>query len=271
MNRHYRLAARTDPDQRTLISIGSHIIGGDRPTLIAGPCAVESPEQIEACAALCAELDIPILRGGAFKPRTSPYSFQGLGEKGLAYLREAADRHKLAVVAEVLDHDQLERALDYLDIVQIGSRNMQNFSLLKRLGTINRPLLLKRGSGSTYEELLLSAEYILQGGNPNVILCERGIRTFEPSCRNTLDIGAVPMLHELSHLPVIVDPSHGIGIRKMVPPLARAAIAAGADGLMLEVHPDPDRARSDGAQSLSLDELTSLIASLPRAAVSASL
>jgi 3-deoxy-7-phosphoheptulonate synthase len=211
---------------------------------------VESEEQIENCASIVARSGATIVRGGAFKPRSSPYSFQGLGESGLKLLRTAADRHQLLVVSEVMDQVQIPLLLEYSDILQVGARNMQNFNLLRELGKVRKPILLKRGIAATIEELLLSAEYIMSGGNYQVILCERGIRTFETSTRNTMDISAIPVLKRLSHLPVLADPSHATGRRDYVVPMARAAIAAGADGLLVEVHPDPDRAVSDGAQTL---------------------
>ncbi|MCB1085061.1 MAG: 3-deoxy-7-phosphoheptulonate synthase, partial [Chlamydiia bacterium] len=213
--------------------------------------SIESKEQIEECAKIVADNGVKILRGGAFKPRTSPYSFQGLEEKGLQYMKEAADRHGLVTITEVMDGDQIDLVAEYVDILQIGARNMQNFTLLKKLGTCNRAIFLKRGLSATYKDLLMSAEYILDKGNPNVMLCERGIRTFETYSRNTLDLAAVPILKDLTHLPIIVDPSHGVGIRKMVPPLALAGVAAGADGIMVEMHPRPEEALSDKAQTIS--------------------
>jgi 3-deoxy-7-phosphoheptulonate synthase len=204
----------------------------------------------QTIAALIAEQGVRVLRGGAFKPRTSPYSFQGLGKKGLQLMRAAADAHDLLVVSEVMDHTQIPMMMDYVDVLQVGARNMQNYNLLKEVGKVSKPVLLKRGISATLEELLLSAEYIMTGGNYDVILCERGIRTFESSTRNTLDISAIPVIKKLSHLPIIVDPSHGTGRRDKVSPMARAAVAAGADGLLIEVHDDPEKALSDGAQSL---------------------
>jgi 3-deoxy-7-phosphoheptulonate synthase len=217
---------------------------------MAGPCSVESAQQMETIAALVAQQGVRVLRGGAFKPRTSPYSFQGLGRKGLQLMRAAADAHDLLVVSEVMDHTQIPLVMDYVDVLQVGARNMQNYNLLKEVGKVSKPVLLKRGISATLEELLLSAEYIMTGGNYDVILCERGIRTFETFTRNTLDISAIPVIKKLSHLPIIVDPSHGTGRRDKVPPMARAAVAAGADGLLIEVHDDPEKALSDGAQSL---------------------
>jgi 3-deoxy-7-phosphoheptulonate synthase len=210
---------------------------------------VETPSQIGLIAERVAKAGAKILRGGAFKPRSSPYSFQGHGEKGLVMMREAAEKNRLLVCSEVMDASQIQMMLPYVDIFQVGARNMQNYFLLRALGTISKPVLLKRGLSATIEELLLSAEYIMAGGNHNVILCERGIRTFETATRNTFDISAIPVIQKLSHLPIVADPSHGIGIRDKVPPMARAALAAGADGLVLEVHNDPEHAYSDGAQS----------------------
>ena len=246
----YKLASRTFKPEPTVVAIGDVRIGGDEVVVIAGPCSAETEEQVEAAAAVLARAGAKMLRGGAFKPRSSPYSFQGLGEKGLELLRSAADRHSLKLVSEVMDVSQIELVARYADMLQVGARNMQNFTLLRELGRIRTPVLLKRGISATIEEWLLSAEYVLSGGNTDVVLCERGIRTFERYTRNTLDISAVPVIHKLSHLPVVVDPSHGIGLRDKVAPMARAAVAAGADGLLIEVHPDPDHALSDGAQSL---------------------
>ena len=246
----YKLASRTFKPEQTVVSIGDVRIGGDEVLVIAGPCSAESEEQVGAAAAALAGAGAKMLRGGAFKPRSSPYSFQGLGEEGLKLLRAAADEHDLKLVSEVMDISQIELVARYADMLQVGARNMQNFTLLRELGRIRTPVLLKRGISATIEEWLLSAEYLLSGGNTDVVLCERGIRTFERYTRNTLDISAVPVIHKLSHLPIIVDPSHGIGLRDKVAPMARAAVAAGADGLIIEVHPDPDNALSDGAQSL---------------------
>jgi 3-deoxy-7-phosphoheptulonate synthase len=218
--------------------------------VMAGPCSVESREQIERSAEIVAHAGAKVIRGGAFKPRSSPYSFQGMGEEGLELIRAAADRHGLLVVSEVMEIAQIPLLAQYADILQVGARNMQNFNLLRELGAQRKPVLLKRGIAATIEELLLSAEYVLAGGNYDVILCERGIRTFETYTRNTMDISAIPVVKKLSHLPMIADPSHGTGRRDKVAPMARAAVAAGADGLLIEVHPDPDHALSDGAQSL---------------------
>ena len=258
----YKLASRTFKPEQTVVSIGDVRIGGDEVLVIAGPCSAESEEQVEAAAAVLAKAGAKMLRGGAFKPRSSPYSFQGLGEEGLKLLRAAADRHNLKLVSEVMDISQIELVARYADMLQVGARNMQNFTLLRELGRIRTPVLLKRGISATIEEWLLSAEYVLSGGNTDVVLCERGIRTFERYTRNTLDISAVPVIHKLSHLPIIVDPSHGIGLRDKVAPMARAAVAAGADGLIIEVHPDPDHALSDGAQSLFPGQFEHLMAEL---------
>ncbi len=217
---------------------------------MAGPCSAETDAQVEAAAAAVKRAGAKILRGGAFKPRSSPYSFQGLGEPGLVMLRDAADRHDLKLISEVMDISQIELIGKYADIFQVGARNMQNFTLLRELGRARKPVLLKRGISATIEEWLLSAEYILAGGNGDVILCERGIRTFETATRNTFDVSAIPVVKKLSHLPIVADPSHGAGRRDMVAPMARAAVAAGVDGLIIEVHHDPDRALSDGAQSM---------------------
>jgi len=247
----YKLASRHFRPEGSVVQLGKDLaVGGEQVVMMAGPCSVESPEQIENVAALVAKHGARVLRGGAFKPRTSPYSFQGLGLKGLEMLRCAADAHGLLVVSEVMDLTQIPMIVDYVDVLQVGARNMQNYNLLKEIGKISKPVLLKRGISATLEELLLSAEYIMMGGNYNVILCERGIRTFESYTRNTLDISAIPVIKKLSHLPIIVDPSHGTGRRDKVPPMARAAVAAGADGLLIEVHTDPEKALSDGAQSL---------------------
>jgi 3-deoxy-7-phosphoheptulonate synthase len=258
----YKLAGRHFRPAGTLIQVGGVEIGGKAVVVMAGPCSVESEEQIERSAELVARAGVKILRGGAFKPRSSPYSFQGLGEEGLRLMRRAADRHGLLVVSEVMDVTQIEAVAAYADIVQVGARNMQNYTLLRELGKLRQPVLLKRGISATIEELLLSAEYILSGENYQVILCERGIRTFESSTRNTMDISAIPVVKKLSHLPIIADPSHGTGRRDHVLPLARAAVAAGADGLLIEVHPNPDHARSDGAQSLKPEQLVELMEQL---------
>ncbi len=258
----YKLANKRFRPQGTVISIGDVKIGGSEVVVMAGPCSVENEEQIELSAALVARAGAKVIRGGAFKPRSSPYSFQGLGEEGLQMLRAAADRHGLLVVSEVMDRSQIPLLVQYSDILQVGARNMQNFNLLRDLGLARKPVLLKRGIAATIEEVLLSAEYIMSGGNYEVILCERGIRTFETATRNTMDISAIPVLQQLTHLPVIADPSHGVGKRGLVPAMARAAVAAGADGLLIEVHPDPDHALSDGAQSLFPEQFMELMGQL---------
>jgi 3-deoxy-7-phosphoheptulonate synthase len=245
-----------------VVQVGDVAIGGENVVVMAGPCSVETRDQIEESAEIVAKAGAKFIRGGAFKPRSSPYAFQGLGEEGLQMLRAAADRHKLLVVSEVMDQSQIPLLSAYADILQVGARNMQNFNLLRELGRQAKPVLLKRGIAATIEELLLSAEYILAGGNYNVILCERGIRTFETYTRNTLDISAIPVVKTLSHLPILADPSHGTGRRDKVTPMARAAVAAGADGLLIEVHPDPDRALSDGAQSLRPEQFQELMEQL---------
>jgi 3-deoxy-7-phosphoheptulonate synthase len=255
----YKLASRSFRPGGTVVKVGSLTIGGDAIVVMAGPSTVESRDQIEQCAELAARNGAKIIRGGAFKPRSSPYEFQGLGAEGLQMLRTAADRHGLLVISEVMDLTQIPLLTEYADILQVGSRNMQNFNLLRELGKQSKPVLLKRGIAATIEELLLSAEYILAGGNYNVILCERGIRTFETYTQNTLDLSAIPVIKKLSHLPIIADPSHGTGRRDFVAPMARAAIAAGADGLLMEIHPDPDRALSDGAQSMRPDQFEELM------------
>ncbi|HEY3835939.1 MAG TPA: 3-deoxy-7-phosphoheptulonate synthase [Bryobacteraceae bacterium] len=246
----YKLASRSFKPGGTVIKIKDVEIGGNKVVVMAGPCSVENREQIELAANIVADGGAKVIRGGAFKPRSSPYSFQGLGEEGLEMMRTAADRRGLLVVSEVMDQTQIPLLSQYSDILQVGARNMQNYNLLRELGKIRKPILLKRGISATIEELLLSAEYILSGGNYDVILCERGIRTYETYTRNTMDISAIPVVKKLSHLPMIGDPSHGIGRRDFVPALARASVAAGADGLIMEVHHDPDHALSDGAQSL---------------------
>jgi 3-deoxy-7-phosphoheptulonate synthase len=258
----YKLASRSFRPGGTVVKVGDVEIGGERVVVMAGPCSVESREQIERCADLVAEAGARVIRGGAFKPRSSPYSFQGMGEEGLKLIREAADRRGLLVVSEVMDTTQTSLLAQYSDILQVGARNMQNFNLLRDLGKQRKPVLLKRGISATIEELLLSAEYILAGGNYDVILCERGIRTFETYTRNTMDISAIPVVKKLSHLPIVADPSHGTGRRDKVAPMARAAVAAGADGLLVEVHPDPDHALSDGAQSLYPAQFTELMGQL---------
>ena len=247
----YKLASRELRKEDTVIPIGNGVrIGSLRIAVIAGPCAVESRAQVLECAALVRESGAVLLRGGAWKPRTSPYAFQGLGEEGLKYLRDAGDRYGMCVVSEIVSPEHVDLMRDYVDVLQIGARNMQNFELLKRVGSLGKPVLLKRGFAATIQDLLMSAEYLLAAGTDWVILCERGIRTFETSTRNTLDLSAIPVMRKLSHLPIIVDPSHATGFRAMVSPMALAAVAAGADGITVEVHPDPDRALSDGPQAL---------------------
>ena len=258
----YKLASRTFKPERSAVSFDGFRIGGDEVIVMAGPCSVETEEQIAASAAAVKKAGAKILRGGAFKPRSSPYSFQGLGEEGLRMMRTAADAEGLKVVSEVMDVGQIELVARYADILQVGARNMQNYTLLRELGKTHTPVLLKRGIAATIEEWLLSAEYVLSGGNTEVILCERGIRTFESYTRNTLDISAIPVIQKLSHLPIIADPSHGTGLRDKVTPMARAAIAAGADGLIIEVHPNPDQALSDGAQSIFPLQFDRLMAEL---------
>jgi 3-deoxy-7-phosphoheptulonate synthase len=255
----YKLASRAFRPHGTVVKIGDVEIGGGRVVVMAGPCSVESRDQIERAADIVSDGGASVIRGRAFKPRSSPYSFQGLGEEGLKLLREAADRRNLLVVSEVMDATQIPLLSAYADILQVGARNMQNFNLLRELGKIRKPILLKRGISATIEELLLSAEYILSGGNYDVILCERGIRTFETYTRNTMDVSAIPVVKKLSHLPMVADPSHGTGRRDQVPPMARAAVAAGADGLLMEVHHNPDHALSDGAQSLKPDQYSCLM------------
>jgi len=258
----YKLASRTFKPENTVITIGDVRIGGDEVIVMAGPCSAETDEQVESTAAAVKRAGAKVLRGGAFKPRSSPYSFQGLGEAGLKMLRSAADRHDLKLITEVMEIGQIELIERYADILQVGARNMQNFSLLRELGRSRKPVMLKRGISATIEEWLLSAEYLLAGGNKDVMLCERGIRTFESYTRNTLDISAIPVIQKLSHLPIVADPSHGTGRRDKVKPMARAAVAAGADGLLIEVHCDPDHAKSDGAQSLFPSEFDRLMAEL---------
>jgi 3-deoxy-7-phosphoheptulonate synthase len=258
----YKLASRSFRPAGTVVRVGDVDVGGQRVVVMAGPCSVESRDQIERSAEIVARLGAQVIRAGAFKPRSSPYAFQGLGEEGLRMLREAADRNGLLVVSEVMDITQIPLVAQYADILQVGARNMQSFTLLRELGKLRKPVLLKRGISATIEELLLSAEYILAGGNYDVILCERGIRTFETYTRNTMDISAIPVVKKLSHLPIVADPSHGTGRRDKVAPMARAAVAAGADGLLIEVHPDPDHALSDGAQSLRPEQFEELMSQL---------
>ncbi len=255
----FKVASRDFVQEDTVIQVNGVSIGGEQLVVMAGPCSVESREQILETAHAVKEAGAHILRGGAFKPRTSPYSFQGLGEEGLRYLAEAREATGLPIVTEVMSPDDVALIGEYTDIFQVGARNMQNYSLLKALGKQEKPVFLKRGLSGTIQELLMSAEYVLSQGNMQVMVCERGIRTFEPATRNTFDINAIPLLQELSHLPVIADPAHGTGKWSLVGPVAKAAVAAGADGLMIEVHPDPAKAWSDGAQSLTIDRFVRLM------------
>jgi 3-deoxy-7-phosphoheptulonate synthase len=255
----FKLASHAFKREGSIFDIGGVKIGGPEVVVMAGPCAVESEEQIFEIAKLVKDAGARILRGGAFKPRSSPYSFQGLGEDGLKLLRAAANEFQLKVVTEVMDKSQIDLIEKYADILQVGARNMQNYTFLKDLGKASKPVMLKRGLAATIEEWLMSAEYILSGGNQQVILCERGIRTFETATRNTMDIGAIPVIKKKSHLPIVADPSHGIGIRDKVIPMARAAVAAGADGLIVEVHHDPNHALSDGAQSLYPNQFSQMM------------
>ena len=249
-----RLAIKNDEIQKTIIKVNGTTIGGEQVAVMAGPCSVENEEQMIMGARAVKAAGAQILRGGAFKPRTLPYSFQGLGEKGLELLALARKETGLPIITEVMSTEDVELVEGYADILQIGARNMQNFSLLKKVGRASKPVMLKRGMSATFNEWLGCAEYILSEGNPDVILCERGIRTFEQITRNTLDISAVPIIHQISHLPIIIDPSHGTGTKSLVEPMSKAAVAAGADGLMIEVHPSPEQALCDGAQSLSPEE-----------------
>jgi 3-deoxy-7-phosphoheptulonate synthase len=259
----YKLAGRSFRPEGTIVRFPNGVsVGGGEVVVMAGPCSVESREQIFSCAKLVKTAGAKFLRGGAFKPRSSPYSFQGLGLDALKLLREAGDAHGLLVVSEVMEISQIEPMMPYVDLFQVGARNMQNFNLLRELGAVRRPVLLKRGIAATIEELLLSAEYLLAGGNYDVILCERGIRTFETYTRNTMDISAIPVVKTLSHLPIVGDPSHGTGRRDKVPAMARATVAAGGDGLLIEVHPNPDKALSDGAQSLFPEQFAELMDAL---------
>jgi 3-deoxy-7-phosphoheptulonate synthase len=256
----YKLAGRSFRPEGTIINFphGGQV-GGAQVVVMAGPCSVESRDQLFAAAEQVAAAGAQVLRGGAFKPRSSPYSFQGLGEDALKLLREAGDKFGLLVISEVMEISQIPLMTPYIDILQVGARNMQNFNLLRELGKVRKPVLLKRGIAATLEELLLSAEYIMAGGNYEVMLCERGIRTFETYTRNTMDISAIPIIKKLSHLPMAADPSHGTGRRDKVPPMARAALAAGCDALLIEVHPSPDHALSDGAQSLYFEQFSKLM------------
>lgn len=260
----YKLVGKELRTEPTKIQVGEHTIGADEFMLIAGPCSVENREQIVSTAQAVKKSGAQYLRGGAFKPRTSPYSFQGMEEDGLKLLKEASEATGLKIVTEVITSTDVLLVEKYADILQVGARNMNNFALLKDLGKINKPVMLKRGMMSTIQEFLMAAEYIASEGNPNIILCERGIRTFETATRNTLDLSAVPLLKMRTHLPVIVDPSHGTGIRELIGPMSKAAVACGADGLMIEVHPDPEVAYSDGAQSLLPEQFDTLTKELKK-------
>jgi 3-deoxy-7-phosphoheptulonate synthase len=259
----YKLAGRAFRPEGTVVEFPNGVkVGGEQVAIMAGPCAIETRDQIFETAARVKAAGASFLRGGAFKPRSSPYAFQGLGIPGLQLMREAADAHGLLTVSEVMEISQIDQMLPYIDLFQVGARNMQNFNLLRELGQARKPVLLKRGIAATIEELLLSTEYIMAGGNYDVILCERGIRTYETSTRNTMDLSAIPVVHKLSHLPIVGDPSHGTGRRDMVAPMAKAAVAAGADGILIEVHPNADKAASDAAQTLFLDQFEKLMGEL---------
>lgn len=258
----YKLVSRNTKKEPTIINVNGVRIGSKQIAIMAGPCSVESPEQMNKVASSLSKMGIKILRGGAYKPRTDPYAFQGLGKEGLDILREAADTYGMAIITEVLDVRDLELVCQKTDIIQVGARNMQNFTLLKEIGTMRKPVLLKRGMSATIEELLLAAEYILSHGNPDVILCERGIRTFEKETRNTLALATVPLVKQLTHLPIIVDPSHGTGKKSLIEPMSKAAIACGADGLIVEVHPDPESALSDAQQQLKPKEFEKMMKNL---------
>lgn len=262
LNNSIHLVKKTIEKPNTIVNVNENVIGGDELTLIAGPCAVESEEQIYTTAQFLAKKDIKILRGGAYKPRTSPYSFQGLKKEGLKLLKQVSEKFEMSVITEVLDLSLLDTVYPYADILQIGARNMKNYHFLKELGKTDKPILLKRGMDATIEEWLLAAEYILLGGNEQVILCERGIRTFDNITRNIMDIAAIPLIKQLSHLPIIADPSQATGNRDIVIPLSLAAVAAGSDGLMIEVHDNPEKALSDGPQSLTFEQFSELIEKL---------
>lgn len=262
LNNSIHLVKKTIEKPNTIVNVNENVIGGDELTLIAGPCAVESEEQIFTTAQFLAKKGIKILRGGAYKPRTSPYSFQGLKKEGLQLLKQVSEKFEMSVITEVLDLSLLDTVYPYADILQIGARNMKNYHFLKELGKTDKPILLKRGMDATIEEWLLAAEYILLGGNEKVILCERGIRTFDNITRNIMDIAAIPLIKQLSHLPIIADPSQATGNRDIVIPLSLAAVAAGSDGLMIEVHDNPEKALSDGPQSLTFDQFSELIEKL---------
>lgn len=258
----YKLASKQHPLHKSQVQVGDELVGGDELSIIAGPCAVESAEQLDEIAKGVASAGVRFIRGGAYKPRTSPYDFQGLGKEGLKLLREASNKYQLKVVTEVLGSFLIEEVYPYADVLQVGSRNMKNYQFLKELGRLDKPVLLKRGMSSSVKEWLLAAEYILLSGNENVVLCERGIRTFDTSSRNTMDIAAIPLVKELSHLPVIADPSQGTGKRSLIKPLSLAAIAAGADGLMIEVHNQPENALSDGDQSVYIEQFKEMLPQL---------
>jgi 3-deoxy-7-phosphoheptulonate synthase len=266
ISKPFKLVSRDFRAEDTLIQVKDVVLGGEKVVVIAGPCSVESRDSVLEIAKFVKEAGASMLRGGAFKPRTSPYSFQGLGEEGLKYLAEASELTGLPVVTEAMDPRQLELVATYADVIQIGARSMQNFDLLKEVGQTKKPVLLKRGMAATIKELLMSAEYILSRGNYEVILCERGVRTFEDSTRSTLDLSAVALIDQLSHLPVVADPSHGTGVRDLVMPMAKAAVAAGADGLMIEVHPRPEEALSDGFQSVTPEMFKVFMPELQRVA-----
>ncbi len=255
----FKLASRDMHPADSVVSLNGHAVGGKQVIVMAGPCSIESREQLRAAAIAVKEAGAQVLRGGAYKPRTSPYAFQGLGLRGLELLKEAREEFGMPVITEVMSPQEVTLVSQYADILQIGARNMQNFSLLQAVGQVQKPVMLKRGMMSTIEELLMAAEYILCSGNSRVILCERGIRTFEPATRNTFDINAIPLLKSLTHLPVVADPSHGTGKWELVAPVARAAVAAGADGLIVEVHPDPAHALSDGPQSLKPEKFAAMM------------
>lgn len=258
----YKLASKQHPLHKSQVQVGDELVGGDELSIIAGPCAVESAEQLDEIAKGVASAGVRFIRGGAYKPRTSPYDFQGLGKEGLKLLREASNKYQLKVVTEVLGSFLIEEVYPFADVLQVGSRNMKNYQFLKELGRLDKPVLLKRGMSSSVKEWLLAAEYILLSGNENVVLCERGIRTFDTSSRNTMDIAAIPLVKELSHLPVIADPSQGTGKRSLIKPLSLAAIAAGADGLMIEVHNQPENALSDGDQSVYIEQFKEMLPQL---------
>ncbi|MBJ6362198.1 3-deoxy-7-phosphoheptulonate synthase [Paenibacillus sp. GCM10012307] len=267
ISKSYKLASRDFHPDDTIIDIKGVKIGGDNLVIMGGPCAVESPDQIDEIARLVKAAGGQVLRGGAFKPRTGPYSFQGVGVEGLKMMADAGKKHDLLTITEVMTPEYVDVCAEYADILQVGTRNMQNFDLLRKLGTIKTPVLLKRGFSATYDEFLNAAEYILAGGNPNVMLCERGIRTFEQYTRNTLDLTAIPVLQQLSHLPVISDPSHGTGRRELVEPMSKASVAAGANGLIVEMHTDPDNSMTgDGVQSLFPDQFAALLKDLEKLA-----